>query len=153
MHLRCSWFQDKNCERYVEAYKSSEGETPKGIADKKNSQDLCEIIEKGLKEEALDATVKLLERLGPLEIINGYIIPALDSVGDKYEKGDVFLPQLIQSAETVRSAFAAIKKEIAATSEAEVNKGRIILATVKGDVHDIGKISSRSCLRAMALKS
>jgi len=133
------WFQDENCERYVETYKSSEGETPKVISDKKNSQGLCEIIEKGLKEEALNATVKLLERLEPLEIINGYIIPALDSVGDKYEKGDIFLPQLIQSAETVRSAFTAIKKKIAATSASEVNKGRIVLATVKGDVHDIGK--------------
>jgi len=133
------WFQDENCERYVETYKSSEGETPKGAADKKNSQGLCEIIEKGLKEEALDATVGLLERLEPLEIINGYIIPALDSVGDKYEKGDIFLPQLIQSAETVRNAFAAIKNKISAASEAEMNKGRIVLATVKGDVHDIGK--------------
>lgn len=133
------WFQDENCERYVETYKNSEGETPKSIVDKKSSQGLHEIIEKGLKEEALDATVRLLEKLEPLEIINGYIIPALDSVGDKYEKGDIFLPQLIQSAETVRNAFTAIKEKIAATSAEEVNKGRIVLATVKGDVHDIGK--------------
>jgi 5-methyltetrahydrofolate--homocysteine methyltransferase len=133
------WFQDENCERYVDMYKSSEGETPKNVVDKKSSQGLFEIIEKGLKEEAPEATEKLLERFEPLDIINGYIIPALDSVGDKYEKGDIFLPQLIQSAETVRSAFTVIKKKIVATSAADVNKGRIVLATVKGDVHDIGK--------------
>jgi 5-methyltetrahydrofolate--homocysteine methyltransferase len=131
------WFQDENCEKYVELYKNTEGEAVKKSGP--GDHGLAEIIEKGLKEEALDATVKLLENSEPLEVINGYIIPALDSVGDKYEKGDIFLPQLIQSAETVRNAFTAIKEKIAATSSEEVNKGRIVLATVKGDVHDIGK--------------
>lgn len=131
------WFQDENCETYVQTYRNSEGQAVKKSQDTVHG--LAEIIEKGLKEEALAAAQKLLENSEPLEVINEHIIPALDSVGDKYEKGDIFLPQLIQSAETVRNAFTAIKEKIAATSAEEVNKGRIVLATVKGDVHDIGK--------------
>jgi len=131
------WYQDVNCEKYVETYKNAEAETVKKTPE--SAHGLSEIIEKGLKEEALGAAQKLLEKEEPLDIINGHIIPALDSVGDKYEKGEIFLPQLIQSAETVRSAFAAIKEKIAATSQEGVSKGRIVLATVKGDVHDIGK--------------
>lgn len=132
------WFQDENCENYVNVYKNSSQEMTKSALDK-NNHNLFEIIERGIKEEARSETLKLLESEMPLDIINKHIIPALDFVGDKYEKGDIFLPQLIQSAETVRSAFSVIKEKIEKTSECQVLKGKIILATVKGDIHDIGK--------------
>lgn len=132
------WSEDVNCENYVNIYKNSGEESTKVIPQNSNHQ-LFEIIEKGIKEEARTQTLKLLETLEPLEIINKHIIPALDHVGDRYEQGDIFLPQLIQSAETVRNAFTAIREKIEETSAPQVLKGKIILATVKGDIHDIGK--------------
>ena len=74
-----------------------------------------------------------------LEVVNNMLIPALDEVGQKYEKGEIFLPQLIQSAETVKNAFEVIKEKLSDKKESNISKGRIILATVKGDIHDIGK--------------
>ncbi|MPN45492.1 Methionine synthase [bioreactor metagenome] len=74
-----------------------------------------------------------------LTIVDEYLIPALDVVGRKYERGEIFLPQLIQSAETVKSAFIVIKENMNLEEEKQVSKGKIILATVKGDIHDIGK--------------
>ena len=73
----------------------------------------------------------------PLEIVNDYIIPALDKVGEEYERGKIFLPQLLMSAETATVAFDVVKS--AMVGDGESNKGDIILATVKGDIHDIGK--------------
>ena len=67
------------------------------------------------------------------------LIPALDEVEEKYEKGLIFLPQLIQSAETVKKAFGAIKEKLKDGSEKNISKGKILMATVKGDIHDIGK--------------
>ena len=94
-------------------------------------------ILKGLKKEAADVTKKLLCEKKPLEIVNEHIIPALDRVGADYEGGKIFLPQLLMSAETATVAFDAVKECI--KGEGETNKGDIILATVKGDIHDIGK--------------
>lgn len=74
-----------------------------------------------------------------LEVVNELLIPALDEVGKKYEVGEIFLPQLIQSAETVQKAFEVIKERLVLKSEAGISKGKIILATVEGDIHDIGK--------------
>lgn len=74
-----------------------------------------------------------------LEVVNEVLIPALDEVGQKYENGEIFLPQLIQSAETVKKSFEVIKERIVKTNSNTISKGRIILATVKGDIHDIGK--------------
>jgi len=132
------WSQDENCERYVETYRNDVSESHSGSKEK-SVRDLPDIIEKGLKEEAAAAAEKLLETKEPLDIINDYIVPALDLAGDKYEEGKIFLPQLIQSAETVRCAFGPIKEKLGAASQAGMNKGSIVLATVKGDVHDIGK--------------
>lgn len=94
-------------------------------------------IFKGLKKEAHDITKNLLCETKPLEIVNGYIIPALDKVGADYESGKIFLPQLLMSAETATASFDVIKENLAGDNE--TNKGDIILATVKGDIHDIGK--------------
>ena len=92
-----------------------------------------------MKDEAAKKTEELLEDHEELEIVNEYLIPALDVVGQKYEKGELFLPQLIQSAETVKMAFEVIKARISSNSDKSISKGKIVLATVKGDVHDIGK--------------
>ena len=94
-------------------------------------------ILKGFKREASEITKTLLKENKPLEIVNGYIIPALDKVGADYESGKIFLPQLLMSAETATVAFEIIKESL--SGENETNKGDIILATVKGDIHDIGK--------------
>ncbi|MGE5626960.1 MAG: homocysteine S-methyltransferase family protein [Solirubrobacterales bacterium] len=134
--FRVIWFQDENCVEYLKIYNKTE-DTFKNI--EKKEQNLFQIIEKGLKDEAKGETLKLLQVEKPLDIVNNHIIPALDSVGVKYENGDIFLPQLIQSAETVKSAFAVIKENIETVSGKSISKGKVILATVKGDVHDIGK--------------
>ena len=75
----------------------------------------------------------------PLDVVNVSLIPALDAVGDGFEKGTVFLPQLLQAATAAQAAFEAIKAKIAASGQAQGSKGKIVIATVKGDVHDIGK--------------
>ncbi|WP_180963981.1 homocysteine S-methyltransferase family protein [Haloimpatiens massiliensis] len=100
---------------------------------------LKHMIISGLKEETANATRELLNFKNSLEIIEEYLIPALDEVGKKYEEGEMFLPQLIQSAETVKSAFDIIKNNIKEQGKQEIYKGKIILATVQGDIHDIGK--------------
>lgn len=130
------WNEDKNCENFVKLYTD---DSEKVVSPVKKEQSLFNIIEKGLKDEAEVETLRLLKIEGPMDIINKSIIPALDYVGERYEKGDIFLPQLIQSAETVKVAFNAIKGSIEANSEKTISKGKVILATVKGDVHDIGK--------------
>lgn len=98
------------------------------------------IILQGLKDSSAKKTREVLLEKSPLEIVNTILIPALDIVGKGFEKGEIFLPQLIQSAETVKNAFGVIKEAIQASGEAAAeDKGKVILATVKGDIHDIGK--------------
>ena len=100
---------------------------------------LMKAVEKGLKGEAAAQTRALLETKEPLELVDEALIPALDIVGNKYEKGTLFLPQLLQAASAAQSAFEEIKTAIAKKGAANESKGRIVIATVKGDVHDIGK--------------
>ena len=100
---------------------------------------LMKAVEQGLKGEAAACTKALLAEKEPLELVDEALIPALDIVGVKYEKGKLFLPQLLQAASAAQSAFDEIKTAIAQRGGAEASKGRIVLATVKGDVHDIGK--------------
>lgn len=134
------WDEDKGAKEYL---KYNENISKEQISIKKDvnniQDDLFKIILKGIKEEAKIATVKLLENKQPLEIVNEYIIPALDIVGEKYEDGNIFLPQLIQSAETVKESFKVIKDKLSKGTDTEISKGKIVLATVKGDIHDIGK--------------
>lgn len=134
------WNEDNGAKEYL---KYNENISKEQIPIKKNvnniQDDLFKIILKGIKEEAQIATVKLLENKQPLEIVNEYIIPALDIVGEKYENGYIFLPQLIQSAETVKESFKVIKDKLSKGTDTEISKGKIVLATVKGDIHDIGK--------------
>ena len=107
---------------------------------------LMKAVEKGLKGDAAAHTRALLAEKQPLEVVDEALIPALDIVGAKYEKGTLFLPQLLQAASAAQSAFEEIKTAIAQKGEGSASKGRIVLATVKGDVHDIGKNIVRAIL-------
>ena len=100
---------------------------------------MFEIVVQGNRDEAQEATIRLLQDKGPLEIVDEDIVPALDLVGKRYERGEAFLPQLIQSAETVGESFKIIKEKLGENSAEKLSKGKIVLATVKGDIHDIGK--------------
>lgn len=129
--------QDPNFEAYIQRFGGTDTAAPKG---KKNSElTLQAAIEKGLKEEAKEAATELLLTLAPLEIIDSHLIPALDAVGKGFEKGTVFLPQLLMSADAAKIAFGVLKEHLAASGGSEKKKQKVILATVKGDIHDIGK--------------
>ncbi|MFR4263184.1 MAG: B12-binding domain-containing protein, partial [Butyricicoccaceae bacterium] len=91
---------------------------------------LAESIERGLRERAIDAAKEMLQTVPPLEVVNNELIPALDRVGKGFEKGTVFLPQLLMSAEAAKAAFEVVKD--AMKGESQQIKGKIILATVKG---------------------
>ncbi|MGL9727766.1 homocysteine S-methyltransferase family protein [Enterococcus sp. DIV0756] len=101
--------------------------------------DLKSLILKGQKEDTPSLTKQLLERMTPLEIVNQYFIPALDEVGSKFEQGMLFLPQLMQSAEAVQRSQEVLKQYFDAHGQESESKGKILLATVQGDIHDIGK--------------
>lgn len=123
---------DKGSEKYIEKYSVNEEKTEK----KEISYDIQSIIIKGRKNLAADATRNMLKEYSAFDIINKFFIPALDVVGEKFDKGEIFLPQLINSAEAVGAGFEVLKSQ----SEEEAPKGeKIIIATVKGDIHDIGK--------------
>ena len=107
------------------------------IADPKEA--ILYAMQKGLSEKATNITKQLLESKTPMEIINEYLIPSLDKIGEEFEKGTLFLPQLIMAAETAKDCFDIIKTHLANTGEKTESKGKIIVATVKGDIHDIGK--------------
>lgn len=144
---------DKGAEVYIKNYanvelstevtvksRAAENSNMKNIVSSDSEKhDLKYIVIKGLKEEAKQVTIELLKEKKELEIVNEYLIPALDIVGEKYEKGELFLPQLIQAAETVKNSFDILKAEIAKNNSNAISKGKIIVATVKGDIHDIGK--------------
>ena len=100
---------------------------------------LGEAVKKGLKNQSAELTAILLNYKAPDEIINELLIPALDKVGEEFEKGKLFLPQLIRSADAAGAAFDVIKERMKQSGDSKESKGTIILATVKGDVHDIGK--------------
>lgn len=110
-----------------------------GYGNSSVGMNLKMVIEKGLKEEAHHITEALVLEQDPLDIINTYLIPALDHVGKGFEKGTVFLPQLLMSAEAAKAAFGILKERIAGSGEQEEKKEKVVLATVKGDIHDIGK--------------
>ena len=101
---------------------------------------LFEAVRRGLKAEAHEAARQALSTREPLDVVNASLIPALDVVGDGFEKGTIFLPQLLQAATAAQAAFEVVKEKIAAQGQPQTaGKGKIVVATVKGDVHDIGK--------------
>lgn len=134
------WNYDKDSKAYIQAYSGLTPTAP-NPSTQTTEKDLKKVIISGLKEESAVIVNRLLETMTGLEIVDNYLIPALDIVGEKYEVGEIFLPQLIQSAESVKKAFEVIKEHMVKTNseEASIEKGKIALATVKGDIHDIGK--------------
>jgi 5-methyltetrahydrofolate--homocysteine methyltransferase len=129
---------DNDSENYINYYNKNKGATKEIVTPESKNIDLKQSIINAMKNEAESIAKNLLETKSGLEIINEYIAPALDIVGIKYEKGEIFLPQLLNSAETVQKIFELIKEKQQASSEVDSSK-KILLATVQGDVHDIGK--------------
>lgn len=101
--------------------------------------ELYHAVMKGLKNEGAQTTKELLKTKNSMDIVNGILIPALDEIGVEFEKGTLFLPQLIMSASVAQAAFEEIRKYMIQNNSAPISKGKIVIATVKGDVHDIGK--------------
>ncbi|MBQ8145935.1 MAG: homocysteine S-methyltransferase family protein [Clostridia bacterium] len=125
---------DDMCQDYISFASNNQASS---VSTETEQITLERAIIKGLKKEAREITKDLIQIIEPLEIVNNHIIPALDTVGANYENGITFLPQLLMSAETATVAFEVVKENI--KGEGNTNKGDIILATVKGDIHDIGK--------------
>lgn len=141
---------DENCMNYISTYagttetvtvQASQAAAAAGNAPKAAGVEMTlkYAIERGLKEEAHHITRDLIGTREPLDIIQEELIPALNVVGEGFEKGTVFLPQLLMSADAAKIAFAVIKDVLASSGQEEEKKEKIILATVKGDIHDIGK--------------
>ncbi|MBQ8828062.1 MAG: homocysteine S-methyltransferase family protein [Clostridia bacterium] len=153
---------DENCAGYIECMKDyagtvsapvanvqPAGRTSDGTSDRTSSgstrgggeNTLQKAIMKGLKKQAAAEAEILLESMQPLEVVNSMVIPALDCMGKGFEKGEIYLPQLLMCAEAAKEAFEIIKGHMKKddTAEAGASKGSIVLATVKGDIHDIGK--------------
>lgn len=130
---------DKNSVEFINAYNDAAPSiTSKNSAN--TDVDIFTAVYSGLKSEGASVTRKLLdENTDAMQIVNEMLIPALDRVGEDFEKNKIFLPQLIQSANTAQECFEVIKAHLSKTSGNTVSKGKIILATVKGDIHDIGK--------------
>lgn len=129
---------DADSEAFI-AYFQNAQPTTTAAAPVQGQTDIGTAIGKGLKEDARRLTQALLQDHEALEIVNGYLIPALDVVGSRFEKGEIFLPQLMKAADASCEAFEVIKTHLAKNGAESVSKGKIIVATVKGDIHDIGK--------------
>ena len=127
--------QDPQCAGYIAAY-GSQPAAPQAAAAAAEMP-LGESIERGLTGRAAEAAKAALQTVPPLELVNTELIPALDRVGKGFEKGTVFLPQLLMSAEAAKAAFDVVKESMRGAPQR--SRGKIILATVKGDIHDIGK--------------
>ena len=134
---------DENCADYIsvaENFSSTviENKKENTATTDNSSSELMTAIIKGFKEKAGEITKELLKTKAPLDVVNDEIIPALNKVGIGYENKTIYLPQLLMSAESAKSSFEAIK-EFMSNSEKTSSKGKIVIATVKGDIHDIGK--------------
>ena len=129
--------RDIEARDYIGAYGGQEMKAREKLPAEGNLS-LETIIMEGYQEQAAAAAEKLLQTYPPLEIVEGIIIPSLEIVGQRYEKGELYLPQLIKSADTVKSIFRVLNKEMRLTG-GSINYGKIVIATVKGDIHDIGK--------------
>ena len=129
---------DENCSEYIE-FASGLNEVITTSVEKDSDDSLKNAIIKGRCENAAAATKELLNSESPLDIVNNRIIPALDEVGEGFEKRTVYLPSLLMSAEAAKCAFEEIKSFMGEKNEGKSQKLTIVIATVKGDIHDIGK--------------
>lgn len=124
---------DENCTEYINSVTVPEQSAPAGETT------LHTAIVKGIKEDAAKCAAELLKTQDSLDVINNFIIPALDEVGDGFEKNRIFLPQLLMSADSAKAAFDVIKEKLVLSGKKEESGQKIVLATVHGDIHDIGK--------------
>ena len=129
---------DDNCNDYI-AFMQSDDENENKIASTARELSLKESIIKGLKEQTAEICKDVLNNTEPLDIVKNEIVPALDVVGEGYEKGKLYLPQLLMSAEAAKSAFDKIKEAMTSQKTADEFKCDFVIATVEGDIHDIGK--------------
>ena len=139
---------DENAVRYIERYGDCQPEISKTVkkraADSSDTSsysdsDIFYCIEKGMKADTVAAVKKLLENHSEMELVNDFLIPALDNVGQGFEKGTIFLPQMLQAATAAQAGFDIIKTRLAESDKESVSLGEVVIATVKGDIHDIGK--------------
>ncbi|MDE7400918.1 MAG: homocysteine S-methyltransferase family protein [Clostridia bacterium] len=131
--------EDKNSENFIEIYKDFVGvqtTVKTAQAGQKSVSNLFDCIKKGIKNQAAELCEKELETCDVMTVVNDVLIKALEEVGAEYDSGKLFLPQLVASAEAAKNAFAVIGERL---PKGENGKGKVVLATVKGDVHDIGK--------------
>ncbi len=143
--------RDKNAENFIVKYgevslgsmtRGTASGSPAGSGSASGGQDAADIfhaLEKGMKGETVNAVKELLKSHDPMIIVNDHLIPALDHVGKGFEKGTIFLPQMMQAATAAQAGFEVIKEHLTETGAEQVSKGTVVLATVKGDIHDIGK--------------
>jgi len=140
--------KDPNCAAYISAFQDTKapegsgihlGGAPVASGNPEAAGSLRYTIIRGLKSEAGREAARLLESMTPLDIINEELVPALDEVGKGFEKKTVFLPQLLMSADAAKEAFAVLKEKMPAKKDGDGKKREVIVATVKGDIHDIGK--------------
>lgn len=141
--------RDENAQNFIERYRdvslgtmtrgSDDSGTRSGGKPEGTENELFHALEKGMKGETVHAVQKLLETKDEMTVVNDYLIPALDKVGQGFEKGTIFLPQMMQAATAAQGGFEVIKERLAASGKAGVSKGQVVIATVKGDIHDIGK--------------
>jgi 5-methyltetrahydrofolate--homocysteine methyltransferase len=135
--------EDENCAEYIAHFsKQVLGENSSSSTAAKESEEnlsLYDAVVRGLKEQSARAAANMVSSVEPLEIINQHLVPALDKTGKDYENEKIFLPQLLMSAEAAKAAFETIKLFMAKEGKAQEKRGKIVLATVKGDIHDIGK--------------
>ena len=139
---------DPNCQEFIEkapalaaaaAPVSAAASAVPAAASFGSADSLSACVERGLKDGAAAFAAELLKDHSALDIINSELIPGLNKVGKDFEKGKAFLPQLLMSAESAKAAFEVLKSHMDGTGEVREKKGAIVLATVKGDIHDIGK--------------
>ena len=129
--------KDEDASDYLNSFTNEPSREPSSAYISQKT--LKQIILDGHKSAIKEKTLEMLQTVDAMDIVNFHLIPALDYVGEQYEKRILFLPQLIRSAETVKSSFEILQEHISTNGKPRLNKGNIILATVKGDVHDIGK--------------
>lgn len=138
---RVLYCKDIDADDYIARYvNETPHAAPSVVADAgAPDMELSHAVQKGLKEEVRRLTMRELQTKSETEVIDRILIPALDEVGKNFEAGSIFLPQLIKAATASQAAFELIKEKIAESGEEQISKGKILLATVKGDIHDIGK--------------
>lgn len=137
--------RDKNAERFIQRYSDvslgtmTRGGQKQEAAFGEGEPSLFHALEKGMKTDTIHAVEQLLRTEDEMTVVNDYLIPALDKVGQGFEKGTIFLPQMMQAATAAQGGFELIKERLANSGKDQVSKGRVVIATVKGDIHDIGK--------------